>query len=66
MQTLHPDVFVVIELPYEPRSRNVQPGRYGRRRKEGLSQGRFFEDSPACGLTSALFQTQRIDKRLHL
>lgn len=66
MQTLHPEVLILIDLLYEPHNKNVRLDRYEIHKKVALNLGQSFEDYLAYELTFVLFKTPQTKIQRHL
>lgn len=66
MQTRHPDVLLIDELPCGLRNRNALLDHYEKRRREVLSQDQSFVDFLACGLIFELSRTTQTERLMHL
>jgi len=66
MQTLHPEVWISEEVPYELRNKSVRLYRCEKRKREAQNLGLSFEDFLAYGLPFALVRILRRGIQLHL
>ena len=66
MQTLHPDTFIIQDLPDEFNNKNAPLYQGGRHKMVSQSLDLFFEDFNSYVLIFELFKTIQRDKPKHL